>query len=93
MTFKCLNLSIFKVWIYCTKCLFFSLKQTLQHMFPRGRRVQTTDQNLTNLVKTGKNAEFHYHIWNHHEKCIQKRANMPGIGSLILEIDVNISEI
>ena len=28
--------------------------------------------------------------WNHYEKCIQK---MPGIGSLIRDIDVNKSEI
>ena len=27
------------------------------------------------------------------KKCIQKSPNMPGIGSLILEIDVTISEI
>ena len=37
--------------------------------------------------------EFHEHIWNHHEKYIQKSTNMPGIGSLIREIDVTISEI
>ena len=30
--------------------------------------------------------EFHAHIWNHHEKCIQKSTNMPGIGSIIREI-------
>ena len=37
--------------------------------------------------------EFHDHIWNHHEKCIKISTNMPGIGSLIHEIDINISEI
>ena len=31
----------------------------------------------------------HDRIWNHREKCIQKSTNMPGIGSLIREIDVN----
>ena len=31
-------------------------------------------------------------IWNHHEKCIQKSINMPGIGSLIREIDVKSSQ-
>ena len=36
---------------------------------------------------------FHGHICNHHEKYIQKSANMPGIGSLIREIDVKMSEI
>ena len=33
--------------------------------------------------------EFHDHIWNHHEKCIQKSTNMPGIGSLIRGISKN----
>ena len=37
--------------------------------------------------------EFGYYIWNPYEKCIQKSPNMPGIGSLIREIDVKISEI
>ena len=37
--------------------------------------------------------EFHDHIWNRHEKCIQTSANMPAIGSLIREIDVKMSEI
>ena len=32
-------------------------------------------------------------IWNHCEKFIQKSTNMPGIGSLIREVDVNNSEI
>ena len=31
-------------------------------------------------------------IWNHHETCIQISANIPGIGSLIREIDVKMSE-
>ena len=34
-----------------------------------------------------------YYIWNPYEKCFQKSSNIIGIGSLILEIDVNISEI
>ena len=29
---------------------------------------------------------------NHHEKCIQISSNMPGIGSLIREIAVQISD-
>ena len=37
--------------------------------------------------------EFHDHIWNYHKKCIQKSTNMPGIGSLICEIDVKMSKI
>ena len=32
--------------------------------------------------------EFHEHIWNHREKYIQKSTNMPGICTLIREIDV-----
>ena len=36
--------------------------------------------------------EFHGHIWNHHEKCIQQSTNMPGIGLLIREIDIKMSE-
>ena len=55
--------------------------------------IKSTDQNLTNLVKKVKNAEFHYHIWYRNDKCIQQSANIPGIGSLIREINVNISEI
>ena len=49
-------------------------------------------KNVTNLVKNVKIVEFHDHIWNHHEKCIQKSTNMPGIGSIIREIAVKISE-
>ena len=36
--------------------------------------------------------EFYDHIWNHNENRIQISTNMPGIGSLIPEIDVDISE-
>ena len=32
-------------------------------------------------------------IWNHYVKYLQISTNMPGIGSLIREIDVKISEI
>ena len=51
------------------------------------------DQNVTNLVKNVNILEFGYYIWNPYEKCIQKSPNMPGIGSLIRDIDINISEI
>ena len=50
------------------------------------------DQNVTNLVKNVNIMEFGYYIWNPYEKCIQKSPNMPGIGPLIREIDVTISE-
>ena len=51
------------------------------------------DKNVTHFVKNVNILEFGYYIWNPYEKCIQKSPNMPGIGSLIREIDVNISEI
>ena len=44
------------------------------------------------MIKNVEIVDFHYHIRNHHEKCIQLSTNMPGIGSVIREIDVNISE-
>ena len=50
-------------------------------------------QNFTKFKKHVNILEFHGHIWNHHDKCIQQGTNMPGIGSLIREIDINISEI
>ena len=48
---------------------------------------------VTTFVKNVEIMEFHDHIWKHHGKCNQKSSNMPGIGSLIHEIDVKISEI
>ena len=51
------------------------------------------DQNVTYFVKNVNILEFGYFIWNTYEKCIQKSPNMPGIGLLICEIDVRISEI
>ena len=47
-------------------------------------------KNVTNLVKNVNILEFGYNIWNPYEKYIQKSPNMPGIGSLIREIDVKI---
>ena len=49
--------------------------------------------NLTNVVKNVKIVKFHDHIWNHREKCIQISTNMPGIGSLIREIGLEIKEL
>ena len=49
-------------------------------------------KNVSNLVKNVKIMEFHYHIWNHHEKCIQQSTNMPGIGVVIPEITCEILE-
>ena len=50
------------------------------------------EQNVTKFVKNVEIMEFHGHIWNYHEKCIQISTNMPGIGSSIHEIAVEISE-
>ena len=53
-------------------------------------------QRVKNFTKYSKNdnvSEMSWHIWDHHGKCIQISTNITGIGSLIREIDVNISEI
>ena len=55
--------------------------------------MQTTGQNLTKFVKNVRIVEFYDHICNHNEKRIQISTNMPGVGSLIPEIDIDISEI
>ena len=44
------------------------------------------------MVKNVNILEFLDHIWNHHDKYIQMSTNMPGIGSLIREIDVKMSK-
>ena len=54
--------------------------------------MQTTGQNITTFVKNVRIVEIHDHIWNRNEKRIQISTNMPGIGSLDPEIDVDISE-
>ena len=43
---------------------------------------------VTNFVKNVNIMEFHGHIWNHHEKCIQICTNMPCIGVVIPEINL-----
>ena len=50
------------------------------------------DKNVTHFVKNINILECGYYIWNPYAKCIQNSPNMPGIGSLIREIDVEISE-
>ena len=47
---------------------------------------------LTNVVKNVNILEIHDHIWNHHEKHIEISTNWPGIGSLICEIALQMSE-
>ena len=61
--------------------------------FHAAGRVQTTGQIFHKIFKIDNILEFHDHIWNHHSKCIQKSTNMPGIGSLIREMDVKMPEI
>ena len=50
-------------------------------------------KNVTNLVKIVSIVEFHDRVWNQYEKYIQISTNMTGIGSLICEIDIKISQI
>ena len=54
--------------------------------------MQTTGQKINKICKNVEIVEFHDHIWNHNEKYIQISANMPGIGSFIREIAVEILE-
>ena len=61
--------------------------------FKYGHEISQFLHFFTNLVKNVNFLEFGDYIWNPYEKCIQKSPNMPCIGSLIREIDVNISEI
>ena len=50
-------------------------------------------QKCHKIVKYVNIVESHDNIWNHHEKYIQISTSMPGIGSLIREIYVKITEI
>ena len=49
-------------------------------------------KHLTHFVKNVKIVEFHDHIWNHHEICIQISTNMPSIGLVIPEIPCEMLE-
>ena len=55
--------------------------------------MQTPGTTFHKIVKNVNILEFHDQIQNHHEKCIQKSTNMPGIDSLIHDNDVNILDI
>ena len=55
-------------------------------------RVQTTGQKCNKLCKNVRIVEFHDHIWNHCEKYIETSTNMLGIGSVIHELAVKMSE-
>ena len=52
------------------------------------RLVSADDRSKLNTFceKEVKIVEFHDHIWNHHEKYIQMRTNMPGNCLEICEI-------
>ena len=50
------------------------------------RHVQTFSKKFKNV----NIIELHYHIWNHHEKCIPKSPNMSSICSIICEIYCDI---
>ena len=54
-----------------------------------GRREKTTGQKFHNISKFWNSITV---IWNYHHKCIQISTNMPGIGSLIREMDVEIKK-
>ena len=43
------------------------------------------------MFKNVKILEFSDDIWNQYEKCIQISTNMPGIGSLVREIQVKVT--
>ena len=66
--------------------------QALFNAFHAAGECRRQVKDLTKFVFFVEIVEFHDHIWNHNEKCIQKRTNMPGIGSIIHEIAVEISE-
>ena len=44
------------------------------------------------IIKIIKIVEFHYYIWIHHEKCFQISTNMPSIGSVNPERDLEFWE-
>ena len=44
------------------------------------------------LYLFSKIVEFHDHIWNHHDKCIQISTNMPSIGLVVPEITIESLE-
>ena len=50
------------------------------------RRADDESKIIHKIIKNVKIQKFDYHIWNHHEKCIDLSTNMPSIGSVIYEI-------
>ena len=79
---------------YC-KHYYTLLQNKVHHSLMLSTRQASADdkKNVSKCVKNVNILEFHDHIWNHHEKFIQISTNMPGIGSIIREISVKISEI
>ena len=68
------------------------MRNIIVNIFHAAGECRRQVKNVTNLVNNVNILEFHDHIWNRIEKCIQISTNMPGIGSLIREITVTISE-
>ena len=62
------------------------------NVFHAAGKCRRHNNNLTHFVKNAKIVEFHNHIWDHREKYIEISTNMPGVGSLICELAVNMSE-
>ena len=74
-------------------CIFIITRHLYINAFHAAGECRRQVIDLTYFVKNVNILEFHGHIWNHHEKYIQQSTNMPGVGSLIREIDITISKI
>ena len=60
------------------------------------RRLKSADDSVKFRQKFAKNVKlvgFWYYIWNQRENYIQMSTNMPGIGSVICEINLKIKSI
>ena len=84
--------------ILITKCSsgkkFILVKRfNLINAFHAAGECRRQGKKLTIFARKFEIVKSHDHMWSYHEKCIQISTNMPGIGSLIREIDIEISEI
>ena len=71
-------------------CIPIRLQEISDVLARKGQKFKV--KSFLKKLKNVEIVEFHDHIWNHNEKCIQISTNMPGFGSLIREIAVEISE-
>ena len=78
--------------ILSTRRFIYSATENSINAFHAAGECRRQVKNLTNVAKNVKIVEFHYHIWNHHEKCIQISTNMPSIGLVIAEITCEMLE-